>query len=164
MEREETTVQLYTALSQLREQERAPIVLHVVTGLTVSETADVLGWPAGTVKVRIHRGLARLRERMHRAGCEMSLATIWQMSAENPPVPVLAHAPALLTSPLTATAHFGGAFYSPAHDVPRPALQGPAWTAAGGGDHDRRIRRAALALALIRRIPNVADVPCRSPG
>ena len=41
--------------------QRSAIVLVDVEGLSVSEAAEVLGVPEGTVKSRVHEGLARLR-------------------------------------------------------------------------------------------------------
>lgn len=38
------------------------VALRVVADLDVSEIAEILGIPPGTVRVRVHRGLVRLRE------------------------------------------------------------------------------------------------------
>jgi RNA polymerase sigma-70 factor (ECF subfamily) len=40
------------------------IILHYLQGLSISETADVLGVPEGTAKSQIARGLELLRERI----------------------------------------------------------------------------------------------------
>lgn len=49
------------ALAEMRDEHRAPFVLREVEGLTYKEIASVLGWPLGTVQVRIHRARQELR-------------------------------------------------------------------------------------------------------
>lgn len=49
-------------LTELPEAQRAAVVLRHVADLPVSEIAQVLGCPVGTVKSNISRGLRRLRE------------------------------------------------------------------------------------------------------
>lgn len=53
---------LRRALSQLPRGRRAVLVLRFYEGLSVDETADVLGCSAGTVKSQTARGLAALRD------------------------------------------------------------------------------------------------------
>jgi RNA polymerase sigma factor (sigma-70 family) len=53
---------LRTALAALREEQRSPFVLVALGELTYQETADVLDIPVGSVRSRIHRSRARLRE------------------------------------------------------------------------------------------------------
>jgi RNA polymerase sigma-70 factor (sigma-E family) len=50
------------AVRRLAPRARAIIVLHYYAGLTHDEIADTLGIPVGTVKSRLHRALAELRE------------------------------------------------------------------------------------------------------
>ncbi len=52
------------ALLDLPEDFRAPVVMCDVVGLSYAEIAEALGVPVGTVRSRIHRGRARLRERL----------------------------------------------------------------------------------------------------
>lgn len=102
LERHEEGEQVQEALARLREPERAAIVLHVVGGLTVVETARALGWPLGTAKIRIHRGLARLRAQLGRAGALLPLTDCLRLL---PAVSVRAADAAtrgLLHAPLTA--------------------------------------------------------------
>ena len=51
-----------SALDSLPPQFRAAVVLSDIEGLSYEEVADVLGIKMGTVRSRIHRGRARLRE------------------------------------------------------------------------------------------------------
>lgn len=53
---------IQAALDSLAPQYRAAVVLCDIEGLTYEEVADVLGVKLGTVRSRIHRGRARLRE------------------------------------------------------------------------------------------------------
>ncbi|MCP3100158.1 RNA polymerase sigma factor [Myxococcus sp. K15C18031901] len=50
------------ALDQLPEGQRVPILLHRFEGMGFAEIADTLGLTESAVKVRAHRGYARLRE------------------------------------------------------------------------------------------------------
>ncbi len=62
IERRDTGQQLAGQLAQLPEQQRIAVVLRHVNDLSISEIAEVLGCPPGTVKSHISRGLRRLRE------------------------------------------------------------------------------------------------------
>jgi RNA polymerase sigma-70 factor (ECF subfamily) len=57
-----------TALHDLREEERSPIVLAYFGGYTYREVAEMLDQPEGTVKGRIRNGLQRLRGHLADAG------------------------------------------------------------------------------------------------
>jgi RNA polymerase sigma-70 factor (ECF subfamily) len=57
-----------TALHDLREEERSPIVLAYFGGYTYREVAEMLDQPEGTVKGRIRTGLQRLRGNLAAAG------------------------------------------------------------------------------------------------
>ena len=54
--------QLGRLLAQLPEKYRRPLLLKEVQGMTYAEIAELLGWPMGTVQIRIHRARLRLRE------------------------------------------------------------------------------------------------------
>ncbi|MTD56159.1 RNA polymerase sigma factor SigM [Amycolatopsis pithecellobii] len=56
----ETRLVIQSALDQLPEEQRAPIVLVDIEGYSVSETAKLLGIAEGTVKSRCARGRAKL--------------------------------------------------------------------------------------------------------
>lgn len=55
---------LQAALRSLPPEFRAAVVLSDVVGFDYAEIADALGIPPGTVRSRIHRGRALLRERL----------------------------------------------------------------------------------------------------
>jgi len=59
--RRETQRELALALLRLTPTVRAAIVLRHVDGLSVTETAEALGRPEGTIKAQVHRGLRELR-------------------------------------------------------------------------------------------------------
>ena len=52
------------AIASLGEEQRAVIMLRYFAELTVPEIAQVLSWPEGTVKSRLHRAMQRLRQRL----------------------------------------------------------------------------------------------------
>ncbi|MEO1535961.1 MAG: RNA polymerase sigma factor, partial [Planctomycetota bacterium] len=60
------------AVSELEEPGRETLVLCFCRGVTHSEAAEILGVPIGTVKSRVHKAMARLRERL---GVDTSLKT-----------------------------------------------------------------------------------------
>ena len=53
--------QVLRAMASLDEDQRVVIVLHYWADLTLEGVAERLGWPVGTVKSRLHRGLATMR-------------------------------------------------------------------------------------------------------
>lgn len=52
---------LSRSLAGLPEKQRTPLVLKEVLGMTYAEIAELLGWPLGTVQIRIHRARLKLR-------------------------------------------------------------------------------------------------------
>jgi RNA polymerase sigma-70 factor, ECF subfamily len=54
-----------SALDRLGDDDRRVIALRHLLELSVGETSAVLGVPEGTVKSRLARALARLREDLH---------------------------------------------------------------------------------------------------
>jgi RNA polymerase sigma factor (sigma-70 family) len=55
---------LLAAVNGLREEDREVVALRYLLDLSEAETAEALGIPRGTVKSRLSRALARLRERL----------------------------------------------------------------------------------------------------
>ena len=55
---------LRSAVLSLSEKLRAAIVLHDIEGLSQEEVADILRVPVGTVKSRVSRGRAELRQKL----------------------------------------------------------------------------------------------------
>lgn len=49
------------ALSMLDDDLRIVMLLHYWADLTLEDVAERVGWPVGTVKSRLHRGLAQMR-------------------------------------------------------------------------------------------------------
>lgn len=60
----ERRAELLSAVEGLREEDREVISLRYFLELTEAETAAALGCPRGTVKSRLSRAVARLREKM----------------------------------------------------------------------------------------------------
>ncbi|MBT8108832.1 MAG: RNA polymerase sigma factor [Gammaproteobacteria bacterium] len=54
--------QLDTALAQLSDEHRIVVLLHDSEGYKITEIHELTGLPVGTVKSRLHRARARLRE------------------------------------------------------------------------------------------------------
>jgi RNA polymerase sigma-70 factor (ECF subfamily) len=59
---------LVAALSRLSVTHRQVVTCRYLLDLDEAETAAVLGWPRGTVKSRLHRALAALRDELARSG------------------------------------------------------------------------------------------------
>jgi RNA polymerase sigma-70 factor (ECF subfamily) len=55
---------LYSALAALPQRERDVMELVAIDGLSVTEAAAVLGVKPGTARVRLHRGRARIQQRL----------------------------------------------------------------------------------------------------
>lgn len=72
--------QLSAALAALSEDHRAVILFHDVEGYTLEELATVMSLPIGTLKSRVHRARARLREILVRSDETFSAADTFSMS------------------------------------------------------------------------------------
>jgi RNA polymerase sigma factor (sigma-70 family) len=61
-ERRERLLKLDAALSRLSDEHRLIVLLHDTEGYKLTEIQELIGVPIGTVKSRLHRARARLRE------------------------------------------------------------------------------------------------------
>jgi RNA polymerase sigma-70 factor (ECF subfamily) len=62
MEEESRWRSMYFAVQSLHPDHRKVIELAYYQGLSQSEIAEVLGWPLGTVKTRLHSAMEKLRQ------------------------------------------------------------------------------------------------------
>jgi len=61
-ERREDVMDVLAALGRLPERQRAAVTLRYLQELPYKEISAVTGWPEGTAKTLVRRGLARLRD------------------------------------------------------------------------------------------------------
>jgi RNA polymerase sigma-70 factor (ECF subfamily) len=66
--REEMSACVQDYISSLPESYRVPVTLSEIGGLTNKEIAEALGLKLETVKIRLHRGRAKLKEKLE-SGC-----------------------------------------------------------------------------------------------
>lgn len=66
--------QLLAAIALLNEDQRMVILFHDVEGYTLEELTIVLSQPLGTLKSRIHRARARLREHLSQGDATFSIS------------------------------------------------------------------------------------------
>ncbi len=71
----EVTSKLQTALERLSEDHRVVLLLHDAEGYKLQEIQEVTGTPVGTLKSRLHRARARLREIIESDGTFSDAAT-----------------------------------------------------------------------------------------
>ena len=74
MERATLEARIEDALRGLPPDFRLAVILCDVQGLSYEEIADATGWPAGTVRSRIHRGRRQLRSALDVASPEEAAA------------------------------------------------------------------------------------------
>ena len=67
-ERADDIIRLDNALSELSENHRLIVLLHDVEGYKLAEIQEITGDPVGTLKSRLHRARARLRELLSKGG------------------------------------------------------------------------------------------------
>jgi RNA polymerase sigma factor (sigma-70 family) len=66
---------LHAEIDRLPEKYRLPMILCYMQGRTQPQAAQMLGWPLGTVQIRLHRGRERLRSRLSRTGTSLLALT-----------------------------------------------------------------------------------------
>jgi RNA polymerase sigma factor (sigma-70 family) len=91
-------------LERLPDRYRTAVVLCDVEGLTQERAAQILGWPAGTVRSRLARGRQRLRDRLTHRGLAPSVVSALPWLTADAPGPAV---PAAL---LGATTHVAAVF------------------------------------------------------
>ncbi len=64
MQQQERAVQVQQALSQLSEQHRSILVLREIEGLGYDSISEILDLPVGTVRSRLHRARAQMRDEL----------------------------------------------------------------------------------------------------
>ncbi len=67
---------LHEEVDRLADRYRKPVILCGLAGLSTSQAARELGWPVGTVRSRLARGRARLRDRLTRRGLAPAAAVV----------------------------------------------------------------------------------------
>ena len=65
-ESESTAERVRTAIQQLDDEHKFPVLLVSMEGQSVDEAAEILGIPKGTVLSRLHRGRAKLKTLLSR--------------------------------------------------------------------------------------------------
>ena len=78
-----------SALNVLPVEQRRAVLLHYVDGLSCEEIAALLGEPAGTVRVRLHRARARLRDRLSSLAPRREAPAMIEMTLEDVVIRVL---------------------------------------------------------------------------
>ena len=66
---------LHEEIDRLPEKYRLPMILCYMQGRTQPQAAQMLGWPLGTVQIRLHRGRERLRSRLSRTSTSLLALT-----------------------------------------------------------------------------------------
>jgi RNA polymerase sigma factor (sigma-70 family) len=72
--------ELHEEIDRLPAKYRQPIILCYMQGRTQPQAAQILGWPLGTVQIRLHRGRERLRSRLSRAKTGLIAATCFELT------------------------------------------------------------------------------------
>jgi uncharacterized protein (TIGR03067 family) len=158
LERDELHAALHEELGRLPEKYRAPLVLCYLEGLPHEAVARQLGWPLGTVRVRIARGRDLLGARLTRRG--LTTAAIL-LALGLLPKAAAAVPPRLVEATVRAAARVAAGERVPRGEVP-----------ARVADLERRVRKAmqlirlkwaaALALAVVVTGAGVAAVVPRA--
>jgi RNA polymerase sigma-70 factor (ECF subfamily) len=125
------------AVEHLPEHERLPLSLHYLEALSLKDVASVLGVREGTVRVRLHRALERVRAQVSRLGYPITAAAMLAILSES----VMEAAPASLLGSLSGIS------------VAKPVIAASAASAklagAGAAALGVKVAIAASAAALI---------------
>lgn len=158
---------LRRALDGLPERHRLPLVLHYLSGLPHADLATALGCSIGTSRVRLHRALTLLRERLSRAGVALgALALAELLAAEE--LPLKPPDPAWLALPATTPAGAALAPWILGCSAVAAALVAAVLLPSGeaGGSLPPPLLPAAVATSIIPSAPAApppADIPAPAP-
>jgi RNA polymerase sigma factor (sigma-70 family) len=83
---QEESEMLHEEIGRLPDRYRTPLVLCYFEGLTQEEAARRLGWPIGTVGVRLMRARERLRGRLTRRGLTPAMAALLPQASRVEPL------------------------------------------------------------------------------
>jgi RNA polymerase sigma factor (sigma-70 family) len=90
VETRETWATVQRAVDFLPAEQRRAVLLHYVDGLSCEEIAVLLGEPAGTIRVRLHRARGRLRHRLSSlAPTRREIRTMLEVTLEDVVIRVL---------------------------------------------------------------------------
>lgn len=84
LEREDNIMRLDKALSQLSDEHRLVVLLHDIEGYKLKELQQLTGTPVGTLKSRLHRARARLREILDADGTKSGDEACLPLKRTNP--------------------------------------------------------------------------------
>lgn len=84
LEREHNIMRLDSALKQLSDEHRLVVLLHDTEGYKLQEIQDLTGTPIGTLKSRLHRARARLREILDADGTKTGAESCLALKRTNP--------------------------------------------------------------------------------
>jgi RNA polymerase sigma factor (sigma-70 family) len=159
LERDELHAALHEELGRLPEKYRAPLVLCYIEGLAHEAVARQLGWPLGTVRVRIARGRDLLGARLTRRG--LAPAAVLLALSLLPRTVAAAVPPRLVDATVTAAARVAAGERVTRGEVPARVVE-----------LERKVRKAmhltrltwasALALAVVVTGAGVAAVVPRA--
>jgi len=99
VERRELVAQLRTHIDALPDEQRQVLLLQLQHGLQPAEIAEVLGVAPGTVRMRIHRGLAALRRVLPASLATLAITTLAPRGLAAIKADVMAAAAALSSNP-----------------------------------------------------------------
>ena len=140
---------------------REAVALCDLEGCTHDEAARRLGWPVGSVRSRLSRGRARLRDQLSRRGVAPSALTLAPLTPPSLP-------PALLRATTTAAVSFASAGRSASLASPAAALADSVLRGAAVGSialgSTAVVSCIVLALAALAATPPQSPPPPPSPA